>query len=184
MKLYASAKGMTVRGNALWHASAKASIWTGHGLVHATSFMSDKVFVDTNILLYAHDRSAGTKHERARTLIEKLWQSGGGVLSTQVLQELCVSLRRKTAHPLSVEQTRGLLQDYLSWDIVINTAESVLEALAIEQRYNISFWDALIIQAAGSAGASIVYSEDFADGQTYGALRVVNPLSHSVSDYL
>ena len=90
--------------------------------------MSDKVFVDTNILLYAHDRSAGAKYERARSLIEKLWDSGGGVLSTQVLQELCVNLRRKTAHPLSIEQTRALLQDYLSWDIVINTAESILEA--------------------------------------------------------
>jgi hypothetical protein len=52
---------------------------------------------------------------------------------------LCVNLRRKTARPLSVEQTRGLLQDYLSWNIVINTAESVIEALAIEHRYNISF---------------------------------------------
>ena len=63
-----------------------------------------------------------------------------------------------------------------------NTAESILEALVIEQRYNVSFWDALIIQAAGSAGASIVYSEDLSDGQTYGPLRVINPLSHSASD--
>jgi predicted nucleic acid-binding protein len=144
--------------------------------------MSDKVFVDTNILLYAHDQSAGVKHERARALIEKLWDSGGGVLSTQVLQELCVNLRCKTAHPLSVEHTRALLQDYLRWEIVINTAESILEALVIEHRYIISFWDALIIQAAGSAGASIVYSEDLADGQKFGSLRVINPLSHSASD--
>jgi predicted nucleic acid-binding protein len=144
--------------------------------------MSDKFFVDTNILVYAHDRAAGVKHERARSLIERLWKSGGGVLSTQVLQELCVNLRRKTAHPLSIEQTRRLLQDYLSWDIVINTAESVIEALTIEHRYSISFWDALIIQAAGTSGAAIVYSEDLADGQVYGPLRVVNPLNHSGSD--
>ena len=144
--------------------------------------MSDKAFVDTNILLYAHDRSTGAKHERARTLLENLWNSGGGVLSTQVLQELCINLRRKSAYPLSIEQTRQLLQDYLTWDIVTNTAESVLEALAIEQRYNISFWDALIIQAAGSAGASVVYSEYLADGQTYGSLRVVSPLNHSRAD--
>jgi predicted nucleic acid-binding protein len=144
--------------------------------------MSDKVFVDTNILLYAHDPSTRAKHVRARSLLEKLWESGGGVLSTQVLQELCVNLRRKAAHPLSIERTRELLQDYLSWEIVINTAESVVEALTIEQRYNISFWDALIIQAAQSAGASIIYSEDLADGQKYGPLRVVNPLNHSASD--
>ncbi len=140
--------------------------------------MNDKAFVDTNILVYAHDRAAGVKHERARALIEDLWTSGGGVLSTQVLQELCVNLRRKTAHPLSIEETIQLLQDYMSWDIVTNTAESVMEALAIERRFNISFWDALIIQAAGSSGASVVYSEDLADGQKYGALRVVNPFSH------
>ncbi|MGB6200503.1 MAG: PIN domain-containing protein [Candidatus Acidiferrales bacterium] len=143
--------------------------------------MSDKFFVDTNILMYAHDRAAGQKHERARALIEGLWESGAGVLSTQVLQELCVNLRRKTAHPLSMEQTRRLLQDYLSWDVVVNTADSVLEALVIEDRYNISFWDALIVQAAGVSGATVVYSEDLADGQTYGSLRVVNPLKHSGS---
>ena len=65
---------------------------------------------------------------------------------------------------------------------MINTAESVSEALAIERRYNISFWDALIIQAAGSSGASVVYSEDLADGQSYGPLRVVNPLNRSGSE--
>lgn len=142
--------------------------------------MSGKFFVDTNILVYAHDRSTGVKHERARSLIQKLWNSGGGVLSTQVLQELCVSLRRKSTHPLSFEQMHQLLQDYLSWDIVINTAESVLAALVIERRYNISFWDALILQAAEASGATVVYSEDLADGQSYGSLRVINPLNDSV----
>lgn len=139
--------------------------------------MSDKCFVDTNILVYAHDRTAGVKHRRAQSLIEKLWNSGGGVLSTQVLQELCINLRRKTSHPLSVEETRRLIQDYSSWTIVINTADSVLQALDIEFRYKISFWDALIVQAAGSSGTTVLYSEDLADGQTYGSVRVVNPLN-------
>ena len=138
--------------------------------------MSDKFFVDTNILVYAHDRSTGSKHQLARSLIEKLWNSGGGVLSTQVLQELCVNLRRKPSHPLSAEETRGLIQDYLSWEVVINTGESVLQALDIEVRYKISFWDALVVQAAGSSGATILYSEDLSDGQTYGLVRVINPL--------
>jgi predicted nucleic acid-binding protein len=138
--------------------------------------MSDKCFVDTNILVYAHDFGTGAKHERARTLIEKLWSSGGGVLSTQVLQELYIHLRRKSTRPLSVEETRRLIEDYSSWDVVVNTAESVLGALALESRYEISFWDALILQAAGSAGAAVLYSEDLAEGQTYGSVRVVNPL--------
>jgi predicted nucleic acid-binding protein len=138
--------------------------------------MSDKCFVDTNILVYAHDFTTGAKHKRAQALVEKLWSSEAGVLSTQVLQELCVSLRRKAARPLSVEETRRLIEDYSRWEVVVNTAESVLQALTIEARYKISFWDALILQAAGSCGAAVLYSEDLAEGQSYGAVRVVNPL--------
>jgi predicted nucleic acid-binding protein len=136
---------------------------------------ADKYFVDTNILLYAHDRSAGLKHERARQLIERLWTSGQGVLSTQVLQELCINLRRRIARPLPVEEVRQIIQDYLSWEI-INTPASILQALEIEVRYQTSFWDALILQAAESSGAAVLYSEDLATGQKYGVVQVTNPL--------
>ena len=139
--------------------------------------MSDKCFVDTNILVYAHDCSAGLKYERAETLIETLWGSGRGVLSTQVLQELCINLRRKISKPLPIDEVRQIIRDYSTWEVIINTSESVLEALDIEARYKTSFWDALIVQAADSAGASVLYSEDLADGQRYGAMRVVNPLT-------
>jgi len=124
------------------------------------NFMSDKCFVDTNILVYAHDRSAGLKHQRARALLEQLWDSGSGVLSTQVQQELCIKLRRKTTPPLPADETRSLIRDYLCREIVVNTAESVLEALDIEKPYRVSFWAALILQAAETSGAKILYSED------------------------
>jgi predicted nucleic acid-binding protein len=139
--------------------------------------MADKYFVDTNILIYAHDRSTGAKHERARELIEQLWTSGQGVLSTQVLQELCVNLRRKVARPLSVDEIRRLIHDYMSWEIVVNTPESVIQALEIEARFKTSFWDALILQAAEQSGAAILYSEDLAAKQKYGTVRVLNPLA-------
>lgn len=138
--------------------------------------MSDKYFVDTNILVYAHDRTAGAKHQKAKALIERLWQTGEGVLSTQVLQELCVSLRRKSASPLSVDELRRLIQDYLSWEVVVNQPDAALHALELESQYKISFWDALILHAAWASGAAILYSEDLASGQEYGAVRVVNPL--------
>ena len=138
--------------------------------------MSGKCFVDTNILVYAHDLTQGAKHERARALVQELWDKGDGVISTQVLQELCVSLRRKAARPLSAEEVRKLIEDYSSWEIVVNTAESVLEALDMEVRHKISFWDALIVQAADSGGAEVLYSEDLAHGHSYGAVRVMNPL--------
>jgi predicted nucleic acid-binding protein len=140
------------------------------------NFMSGKCFVDTNILVYAHDRSAGVKHQRAQMLLEQLWDSGQGVLSTQVLQELCINLRRKISHPLPVDEVRLLIRDYATWEVVTNTSESVLQALDIELRYKTSFWDALILQAAESSGASILYTEDLATGQRYRAVQVVNPL--------
>ena len=144
--------------------------------------MNDKVFVDTNILVHAHDLVSGIKNERARALVERLWSTGGGVLSTQVLQELCVNLRRKAVKPLTIDQTRSMIQDYSNWEIVVNDHNSVIEALAIEAHYQISFWDALIVHAAERAGAAILYSEDLSDGQTYGSVRVVNPLKDATSD--
>jgi predicted nucleic acid-binding protein len=138
--------------------------------------MSDKCFVDTNILVYAHDRSTGIKRMRASALLEQLWESGKGVLSTQVLQELCINLRRKAANPMPMDEVRRLIREYSTWEMVTNTPDSVLKALDIEVRYKVSFWDALILQAAEYAGASILYSEDLAVGQHYGAVQVVNPL--------
>jgi predicted nucleic acid-binding protein len=139
------------------------------------NFMTEKYFVDTNILIYAHDRAAGEKHECARRLLENLWATGQGVLSTQVLQELCVNLQRKLVRPLPIEEIRRLLNDYLSWEVVVPDPPAILQALDHEARYKISFWDGLILQAAEQAGASVVYSEDLAAGQRYGTVQVVNP---------
>jgi predicted nucleic acid-binding protein len=138
--------------------------------------MSDKYFVDTNILMYAHDSSAGEKHERAKALVEELWRDRTGVVSTQVLQELSVNLRKKAGRPLDARATREVITDYLAWQVVVNGGESILEALDLEARFQISFWDALVVQAAHASGAEILYSEDLSDGQAYGTLRVINPL--------
>ena len=138
--------------------------------------ISPRYFVDTNILIYAHDREAGPKHERARKLVEHLWTTGQGALSTQVLQELCVNLRRRVAHPLPGDEIAKLIEDYLSWEIVINTPQAIVAALGIESQYKVSFWDALILHASESCGAAVLYSEDLSNGHRYGAVEVVNPL--------
>jgi predicted nucleic acid-binding protein len=140
--------------------------------------MSDKYFVDTNILMYAHDAAAGEKHQRAKVLIEELWTTRAGVVSTQVLQELTVNLRRKAKKPLDAKATRDIVSDYLAWQVVVNSGESILEALDLETRYQVSFWDALVIQAAQAAGAEVLYSEDLSDGQRYGTVCVKNPLTN------
>ena len=138
--------------------------------------MSDRYFVDTNILMYAHDTSAGEKHERAKALVEELWRDRRGVVSTQVLQELTVNLRKKVRRPLDAKATREIVADYLTWQVIVNSGESILEAIDLEARYQISFWDALVVHAAQVSGAEILYSEDLSDGQTYGTVRVINPL--------
>jgi predicted nucleic acid-binding protein len=135
----------------------------------------DSCFVDTNILLYASDAAQGRKHQVAKLLVETLWRSKTGVISTQVLQEFCFNLRRKTRPRRSVAETRELVRDYLNWHIVTNLAVSTLAALEIEARYQLSFWDSLILQAAQFAGCSILYSEDLNHGQVFGSVRVVNP---------
>ena len=144
--------------------------------------MSDRYFVDTNILMYAHDTTAGAKHERARALVESLWRDRSGVVSTQVLQELCVNLRRKAGMPLDATTTREIVGDYLTWHVVVNGPQSILEALDLEARHRVSFWDALVIHAAQAAGAEVLYSEDLSDGQQYGPVRVVNPLTDEMAN--
>jgi predicted nucleic acid-binding protein len=139
--------------------------------------VAEKYFVDTNILIYAHDVSQGSKHQSARELVDKLWDSGEGVLSTQVLQELCVNLQQKVANRVPIQEVRRVLEDYLHWEIVVNTPDSALQALDLQARYRISFWDALILHAAETAGATVLYSEDLSSGQSYGAVRVVNPFT-------
>jgi predicted nucleic acid-binding protein len=144
--------------------------------------MSGRRFVDTNILMYAHDSSAGAKHERARALVEQLWQERSGAVSTQVLQELAVNLRRKVAAPLTVKAVQEIVADYLTWQVVVNDGAAILEALDLEERYRISLWDALIVQAAHAASADVLYTEDLSDGQQYGSVRVENPLVDRVHE--
>jgi predicted nucleic acid-binding protein len=134
-----------------------------------------KVFVDTNVLVYAYDRGAGSKHEIALSHVEKLWLKGNGVISTQVLQELYVNVRRKAQKPISIDQARALISDYLAWDPVVNDGASLLEAIDAERRYKLSFWDSLIVVAAQKSGASVLLSEDFNDGQKFGPVQVQNP---------
>ena len=134
-----------------------------------------RAFVDTNVLVYAYDRAAGSKHDRARELIEALWSAGRGVLSTQVLQEFYVNVRRKTRPAVSREEARTLVADYLAWDPIVNDGAAVLEAVDVGHRHQLSFWDALVVVAALKGGASVIYSEDFNHGQKFGSVQVLNP---------
>lgn len=137
--------------------------------------MSGRAFVDTNVLVYAHDRGAGEKNARARELVARLWRERTGVVSTQVLQELYVNVRRKASAPISAPEARALVEDYLAWPLVVNDGATILQAVAIEERFGLSFWDALVVASAQEAGVEVLWSEDLNDGQAYGSVVVRNP---------
>jgi predicted nucleic acid-binding protein len=140
--------------------------------------MSDnrkRQFVDTNILVYAHDASAGSKQAVAEELIRDLWETGDGCLSVQVMQEFYVTITRKVAHPYPPIEAAEILRDLSFWRVYSPTAEDVLGAIDLQRRYDTSFWDAMIIHSAICMDCSVLWSEDLADGQMVEQLTVKNP---------
>jgi predicted nucleic acid-binding protein len=132
-------------------------------------------FVDTNILVYAEDRDAKRKHEVARQLVLGLWNDRQGVLSIQVLQEFYVTVTRKLKKPLRATEALDVVREYLTWTVIENTGDLLVEAAELHQRSQLSFWDALVVQAAIQAGCDRLYSEDLNAGQRFGSVVIVNP---------
>jgi len=137
--------------------------------------MSGKVFVDTNVLVYAHDLDAGEKCETARSLLRELWSSRSGVISTQVLQEFYVNVTRKIARPISFPEARGVLDAYAAWQVESILSPDILRASEVQERYQLSFWDALIVVAAVKGGAEALLTEDLQAGQLIEGVRVTQP---------
>ena len=135
----------------------------------------DLQFVDTNILIFAHNRSAGDKHIQARDLIRTLWQSGEGCLSIQVLQEFYVNVTQKVAKPLTPDMAAQIIADLSVWQVYRPGVEDVLDAIRLQGRYQISFWDAMIVSSAIQLGCQTIWSEDLNPGQVYDSVAVTNP---------
>jgi predicted nucleic acid-binding protein len=136
--------------------------------------MSDRTFIDTNILIYAHDVDAGAKHGIAKDVVRNLWSRRSGLLSVQVLQEFYVNVTRKISSPLTREAARSVVNSYAVW--CVNTGvEEISAAFQIEDEARIGFWDALILAAARKAGASRVLSEDLNPGQKIAGIKIENP---------
>jgi predicted nucleic acid-binding protein len=143
--------------------------------LQGTSFMSDKIFVDTNVLVYAHDLSTGDRHAKASGIIEGLWEAETGVISTQVLQEFYVTVTRKIKSPLKPVEAREIILNYLSWPVQVNDPETTIRASEIGEKNNLSFWDALIIAAALRLQAKKIITEDLNHGQIIEGILVENP---------
>lgn len=130
-------------------------------------------FVDTNVLLYAHDRGAGTKHARSVELLERLFEDGSGVLSVQVLSEFYAAATKKLA--MKSEQAEAVISYLGDWTIHRPGRDDVLRAAQLHRRHKVAWWDAMILNSAIEAGCSVLWTEDLNHGQRYGTVTVRNP---------
>lgn len=134
-------------------------------------------FVDTNVLAYAYDRSETAKQPVARALLETLWRDRTGVVSTQVLQELYVVATRKFHPPMPRGAAREIVVLYATWPVVRVDVPLVLAASELEERHTLSFWDALVVEAARRSGAARLATEDLQPGRRLAGVMVENPFA-------
>src|SRR5712664_1360257 len=138
--------------------------------------MSDKTFIDTNVLIYAHDIDANAKHKIAKEVLQELWSERTGVLSMQVLQEFYVNVTRKIPSPLLKDSARLVISAYSIW-CMETTPTELSVAFRIEDESRVGFWDALIV--AAKSGATRLLSEDLNPGQKIAGLRIENPFAEA-----
>lgn len=136
---------------------------------------ADLTFVDTNVLVYAFDRSAAEKHAAARLRIASLWESRTGVLSTQVLQEFYVTATRKLPRPLPPARARAIIGRYATWPVHRIEPDDILRASEVAEQWSVSFWDALVVVAASRLGAVRLLTEDLQHGQTVAGIEIESP---------
>ena len=138
--------------------------------------MNDKTFIDTNILIYAHDVDAKAKHRIANEILRDLWGERTGVLSMQVLQEFYINVTRKIRTPLPKDSARLVVSSYAIWCMETTPAE-ISAAFRIEDESRIGFWDALIVSSAARSGAARILSEDLSAGQRISGILIENPFA-------
>jgi predicted nucleic acid-binding protein len=136
---------------------------------------TDLTFVDTNVLAYAHDTSETRKQQIAEALLDALWTGRTGALSTQILQEFYVVATRKFDPPIRRRAARETVALYATWPVIQVNAALILTASQLEERHKLSFWDALVVEAARVAGATRLVSEDLQHGRRIGGVRIENP---------
>lgn len=132
-------------------------------------------FVDTNILIYAHEGGAGPKHHRAVDLLTRLFEDGNGVTSIQVLCEFYAAATKKLA--MKSEEAEEVITDLRTWTVHRPSAEDVLSACKLHRRHKLSWWDALIVNSAVALGCHVLWSEELSAGRRFGSVVVRNPFA-------
>ena len=137
----------------------------------------DLCFVDTNVLVYAFDKSSSPKKRIAHRLMNELMEKDRLRVSTQVLQELFVTLTKKVSQRCSSEEALAVLEDLTAWPLMVVDYATVRAAVGLADQARLSFWDALIVVAAARTGAAVLYTEDLNDGQEILGVRICNPFA-------
>lgn len=132
-------------------------------------------FIDTNVLIYAHDVTAGRKHAQAVALLERLVAEDRAALSTQVLIEFYAAVTRKLG--MDTHAAGEIIEDLGAWVIHRPDHQDILRSITLQRRHRVSWWDALILNSATQLGCSILWSEDLSANHRYGALTVRNPFA-------
>jgi predicted nucleic acid-binding protein len=135
--------------------------------------LAERVFIDTNVIVYADDLDAGAKRERAREILQQVLIDGNGVVSTQVLQEFFVAATRKLG--VAPEIARRKVELLARLDVVTIEPSLILDAIDLHRLHPISFWDALIVQSAVASGCRRLLTEDLQSGRNIGGVQIENP---------
>ncbi len=133
------------------------------------------VFVDTNVLFYSLDGRSPRKQKIAADILGRLWAARSGIVSTQVISELAVNLKRKLR--LDWRRIARIVEPYSQWRIATIEPSDVLEAIRIASTHRIGYWDGLVVRAASKAGASVLLTEDLSHGQEIEGVRIENPFA-------
>lgn len=150
--------------------------WEGSYPKAEKSYMRDKSFLDTNILVYAYDSSEKEKHPKASRLLKHLWSSRTGVLSIQVLSEFYVVVTQKVERPISSREAKAIIEDYLSsWEVIEPGRDTLLSSIEAANKYDLHFWDAMIFVAAKEANVIRIYTEDFQHNLEIEGMKFINP---------
>ncbi len=137
--------------------------------------MSDRIFLDTNVLVYAFDDSDPAKKNRSLEILEQVGKQLQAVVSTQVLQEFYVAVLRKLKQPLSEDEAEGAVQHFAKLPVVLIDKAMILSAVRTSRIHQLSLWDALIVQSATESGCRRLLTEDLQHGQRFGSLQIENP---------
>lgn len=144
---------------------------------------AERVFVDSNVLVYEWDASETEKRQRAAAWMRHLWETKTGRLSFQVLTEFYITVTRKLKPGMAPRAAQRNVRTLLAWQPVAIDAGVMETAFEIQERYLLSYWDSLVVAAADATRSRYLLSEDFQEGQELGGVKVVNPF-HTTPELL